>query len=86
VVDQLALNCGSGIFLDPTSAFVVLIFPGSFFFSGLFSRNGRNGMEIETIPLETELSTQTKKNPASQRPVPIDVSFVGFGTSLFCFV
>lgn len=42
-------------------------------------------MEIEMIPLETELSTQIKKNPASQRPLPIDVSFVGFGGSLVLF-
>lgn len=34
-------------------------------------------MEIEMIPLETELSTQTKKNPVSQRPMSIGVSFMG---------
>lgn len=43
-------------------------------------------MEIEMIPPEAELSTQTKKNPASQRPMPVDVSFVGWRGSLFCFV
>lgn len=43
-------------------------------------------MEIEMIPPEVELSTQTRKNPASQRPVPIDVSFVGWRGSSFCFV
>nr|XP_054507558.1 G-protein coupled receptor-associated protein LMBRD2 isoform X5 [Agelaius phoeniceus] len=35
--------------------------------------NGRSGMEIERILPEAELSTQTRKNPASQRPMPIDV-------------
>lgn len=43
-------------------------------------------MEIETIPPEAELSTQTRKNPASQRLMPTDVSFVGWRGSLFCFV
>lgn len=43
-----------------------------------FSRNGKSGMEIERILLETGLSTQNKKNPVSQRPIPIDVSFVWF--------
>lgn len=57
-----------------------------FFLRDLFSRNGRSDMEIETIPPEAELSTQTRRNPASQRPVPIDVSSVGWRGSLFCFV
>lgn len=43
-------------------------------------------MEIETILLETELSTQIKKNPAFQRLLPIDVSLVGLGVVWFCLI